>query len=163
MSRSGQQRLTPWLLGLAALLAGLDLALLSGLDRAPHWLPALPPSSASPLPPALTVAVPPLQGYAMTWQQPLFNPNRQPDLARAGDPSASLDGLVLSGVVLGQTLRMALLKTPEGKGLSVALGKTLPNGWTLEHLDRDQARFSAAHGEQTLTLHRPKAEPAPQH
>lgn len=158
-----KQRLAPWLLGLSAALASLDLALLSGLGDQPQWLPAPPPSAVAPARAAAPVVLPPLQDYAATWQQPLFNPNRQPDASTAGGQAASLDGLVLSGVVLGQTLQLALLKTPEGKGLSVAVGKTLPNGWTLAHLERTQARFTAANGEQTLTLYRPKAEAAPSH
>lgn len=58
----------------------------------------------------------------------------------------------MTGVVLNDALRVALLKPADGPALKVHQGQTLPNGWRLEHLTPRHARFVLDGRTQTLSL-----------
>ena len=151
MTSADHRRLTPWLLAIVAIqLAAVAFQIL-GPGPEPVWLAPLPPAEASvghsaPAPPTL-----PLHAYANTWERPLFNMRRQPDNPSvSGGAPASLQGLVLTGSIITDTLRVALLKDPNGKAVSIAQGKALPGGWLLEHVDATGAVFVS--GERQLRL-----------
>jgi len=155
MTRADHQRLKPWLAALATVLLAVLLAQLAGLGREVTWLPPQP-AKADP-PSATEAARPPLQAFANTWEQPLFSPGRQPDATPLGDGTpASLQGLVLTGSLVTDTLRIALLRDAGGKAITLAQGKRLSNGWTLERLEPTEAWFVFDGQQQRLRL-RPQA------
>ncbi|TWI56676.1 general secretion pathway protein N [Pseudomonas duriflava] len=159
MNQADHRRLTPWLLIVAVLLAALALALAVGINRQVKWLPPqeAPRQAASADAQALPVP-PPLDAYANTWKQPLFSPDRQPDqqMAQASEPQ-QLQGFSLTGVIVTNTLQVALLKDSSGKDFSLVRGKQLPNGWTLERVEATQVLFTAGDRQQILPLSREKA------
>ncbi|TFY84657.1 general secretion pathway protein GspN [Pseudomonas kairouanensis] len=141
------------LLGLAGLLGGLMVVILSSVGDAPQWLPA-PDPSASVHASAKVLSAPQasLESLAGTWQAPLFSPDRSPDHAVGQAQASSLSSLVLTGVVLDGELRVALLKPADGPALKIHQGQALPNGWRLEHLTPRDARFALDGRTQTLSL-----------
>jgi general secretion pathway protein N len=147
------RRLTPWLLTWVVLQLGLLAAQLSGQKTSPDWLPPLAPDEAvavkaGPVPPKL-----PLEAYANTWEHPLFNRQREPDASLVGESaSGSMQGLRLTGSVITDSLRIALLRDANGKSLSLAQGKALPNGWTLQRVEATQAIFVSGEQQQRLRL-----------
>ena len=66
---------------------------------------------------------------------------------------ASLANLTLSGIMITGNLQMAMLKQTGGPTLTVRLGQALPNGWRLEHLTPQYARFALNGRTQTLSLY----------
>ncbi|MBI6633385.1 general secretion pathway protein GspN [Pseudomonas paralactis] len=149
----GALRPLEWgLLGLAGLLGVLMAVILSSIGDQPRWLPQAPVTSQ----PAVTVQaapVPALQALASTWQTPLFSPDRRPDSVVGKTQVASLANLTLSGIMITGNLQMAMLKQAGGPPLTVRLGQTLPNGWRLEHLTPQYARFALNGRTQTLSLY----------
>jgi general secretion pathway protein N len=141
------------LLGLAALLALLIIGMLSGMAHSPHWLPERAPRSlADSADKARAAPGATLQSLALTWQAPLFSPDRSPDRGPNPAQASSLAGLTLSGVMIDGDLRVALIKRADGPALKVHQGQALPNGWTLEKLTPMQAQFSSDGRTQTLSL-----------
>ncbi|WP_312497204.1 hypothetical protein [Pseudomonas cremoris] len=141
------------LLGLSGLLGVLMLVILSSVGDAPQWLPEPEPMAATNAS-AKVLSAPDasLESLAGTWQAPLFSPDRSPDHAVGQAQASSLSSLVLTGVVLNDALRVALLKPADGPALKVHQGQTLPNGWRLEHLTPRDARFVLDGRTQTLSL-----------
>jgi len=155
------------LLGIAGLLGLLMAVILSSIGDEPQWLPAAPlatqPSANLQTPP--TVALADLAG---TWQAPLFSADRSPDRAVGKAQVTSLSNLTLSGIMITGNLQMAMLKQADGPPLTVRLGQSLPNGWRLEHLTPQYARFALDGRTQTLSLYgkrlpsiSPSREPLP--
>lgn len=140
------------LLGIAGLLGLLMAVILSSIGDEPQWLPEAPltaqPSANLQAPP--TVALADLAG---TWQAPLFSPDRSPDRAVGKAQVTSLSNLTLSGIMITGNLQMAMLKQADGQPLTVRLGQSLPNGWRLEHLTPQYARFALDGRTQTLSLY----------
>ncbi|AZE62084.1 MULTISPECIES: general secretion pathway protein GspN [Pseudomonas fluorescens group] len=149
----GSLRPLEWsLLGLAGLLGLLMAVILSSIGDEPRWLPAAP----VPAQPSVSVQAAPalaLQDLAATWQTPLFSPDRRPDRVMGKVRVASLANLTLSGIMITGNLQMAMLKQADGPALTVRLGQTLPNGWRLEHLTPQYARFALDGRTQTLSLY----------
>ena len=149
----GPLRPLEWgLLGLAGLLGLLMLVILSSIGDQPQWLPEAPLHTQ---PPADVQAAPrvALQDLAGTWQTPLFSPDRRPDRVVGKTRVASLANLTLSGIMITGNLQLAMLKQADGPALTVRLGQTLPNGWRLEHLTPQYARFALDGRTQTLSLY----------
>ena len=150
---TGPLRPLEWgLLGLAGLLGLLMAVILSSIGDAPRWLPEAPAHA----PPSVNVQAAPtlaLQDLASTWQAPLFSPDRRPDRVVGKTRVASLANLTLSGIMITGNLQMAMLKQAGGPPLTVRLGQTLPNGWRLEHLTPQYARFALDGRTQTLSLY----------
>jgi len=126
---------------IAALLGILLLTLALGAGRAENWLPADAPgelpAKAAPRPlPSLSA-----QGLALTWQQSIFSPDRKPDLVTGKGEPASLQGIVLTGVIIDGQAQWALLRLANKRPLKLALGSALDNGWTLTALSPQQATF----------------------
>lgn len=120
--------------------------------RRPRWLPDAPVHA----PPSFQVQAAPtpaLQDLAGTWQAPLFSPDRRPDREVGKTQVASLANLTLSGIMITGNLQMAMLKQAGGPTLTVRLGQALPNGWRLEHLTPQYARFALDGRTQTLSLY----------
>ena len=139
-------------LGLAGLLGLLMAMILSSIGDAPRWLPDAPVHA----PPSFQVQAAPtpaLQDLAGTWQAPLFSPDRRPDREVGKTQVASLANLTLSGIMITGNLQMAMLKQAGGPTLTVRLGQALPNGWRLEHLTPQYARFALNGRTQTLSLY----------
>lgn len=139
-------------LGLAGLLGLLMAVILSSIGDAPRWLPEAPVQA----PPSFQVQAAPapaLQDLAGTWQAPLFSPDRRPDRGVGKSKVASLANLTLSGIMITGNLQMAMLKQADGPPLTVRLGQALPNGWRLEHLTPQYARFALDGRTQTLSLY----------
>ncbi len=150
------------LLGLAGALAVLMAVILSSIGDAPQWLPE-PPLRAHP---AARVQVAPgvtLDSLAATWQAPLFSPDRSPDRGPGRVPGKaranSLANLTLSGIIITGNLQMAMLKQADGPVLTVRLGQALANGWRLEQLTPQSARFALDGRTHTLGLYAKRLPP----
>lgn len=155
----GRLRPVEWgLLGLAGLLGLLMAVILSSIGDEPQWLPE-PPTRAHA---SATVQVAPtvsLDNLAATWQAPLFSPDRSPDRVVGKAQVTSLANLTLSGIMITGNLQMAMLKQVDGPLLTVRLGQALPNGWRLDHLTPQYARFSLDGRTQTLSLYAKRLPP----
>jgi general secretion pathway protein N len=154
MNAADQRRLTPWLALIVGTLAALLTALALGIGRGVEWLPPLEAQHSSATVTSSELPnPPPLEAYANTWQQPLFSPDRQVDqkVAAPGQPTF-LTGYVLTGIILTDSLQLALLKDTAGKSISVVKGKPLPNGWTLESVQANKATFVSGERRQSLPL-----------
>lgn len=155
----GALRPLEWgLLGLAGLLGALMAVILSSIGDEPQWLPE-PATRAHR---SVSVQVAPnvaLQSLASTWQTPLFSPDRSPDSVVGKARVSSLANLTLSGIMITGNLQMAMLKQADGRPLTVRLGQTLPNGWRLEHLTPQYARFALDGRTQTLNLYAKRLPP----
>ncbi|WP_213877906.1 type II secretion system protein N [Pseudomonas sp. dw_358] len=150
---------TLWLL-ITALVAALAWCALAN-PRALVWLPvAALPKVNNPAPVALAVADLSSEERAVAWQQPLFSPDRQPDLARASAASTSLDGLALGGVMLHGKEQWALLRQRDKRALKLQPGDRLDNGWTVQQLTATSVTFQRQGQTQTLNLPVPRL-PAP--
>ena len=153
MNAASQRRLTPALLLLLAVLAGLWLLLLSGAGSRAHWPAASPPSvapvadRAAPLPPPV-----PRNQFAVVWQQPLFNPDRKPVTPSAG--SGSIGELELTGVIITPTMQMALLYDHQGnRQVRLRAGERVSGGdITLVEVKPRSAVFDTASGRVELRL-----------
>jgi len=149
----GRLRPVEWgLLGLSGLLGVLMAVILSSIGDEPQWLPEAP-TRAHPTAQIQVAPSVPLENLAATWQTPLFSPDRSPDRVVGKAQGASLANLTLSGIMITGNLQMAMLKQAGGPTLTVRLGQALPNGWRLEHLTPQYARFALDGRTQTLSLY----------
>ncbi|WP_460135261.1 hypothetical protein [Pseudomonas sp. S1_E04] len=145
-------------LGLAGALGVLMAVILSSIGDEPRWLPE-PVARAHP---TASVRVAPsvaLENLAATWQAPLFSPDRSPDRVVGNAQVTSLANLTLSGILITGNLKMAMLKQADGPALTLRLGQTLPNGWRLEQLTPQYARFAQGGRTQTLSLYAKRLPP----
>ena len=140
------------LLGLSGLLGLLMAVILSSIGDEPQWLPEAP-AHAHPTAQVQVAPSVPLENLAATWQAPLFSPDRSPDRVVGKAQVTSLANLTLSGIMITGNLQMAMLKQTDGRALTVRLGQALPNGWRLDHLSPQYARFSLDGRTQTLSLY----------
>ncbi|KAF2411113.1 hypothetical protein ACMSI6_15425 [Pseudomonas antarctica] len=155
----GTLRPLEWgLLGLAGLLGVLMAVILSSIGDEPQWLPE-PAARAHPSVSVKVAPSVPLESLAATWQAPLFSPDRSPDSMVGKARVASLANLTLSGIMITGNLQMAMLKQTDGRPLTVRLGQTLPNGWRLEHLTPQYARFALDGRTHTLSLYAKRLPP----
>lgn len=141
------------LTGIAAAL-GLGIAIIAcGVGNSPEWLPEQALNhQADERAKALVAPTVTLQNLATSWQTPLFSTDRSPDRSTAHVVS-NLTGLTLTGVLITDELRIAMLKREGGVPLNVHQGQALPNGWTLETLTPTHATFSSQGRTQRLSLH----------
>ncbi|WP_242167212.1 MULTISPECIES: general secretion pathway protein GspN [unclassified Pseudomonas] len=146
------------LLSLAGLLGVLMAVILSSLGDEPQWLPA-PATRAQPSASVHAAPNVTLESLAATWQAPLFSPDRSPDSVVGKARVTGLANLTLSGIMITGNLQMAMLKQADGRPLTVRLGQTLPNGWRLEHLTPQYARFALDGRTQTLSLYAKRLPP----
>jgi len=146
------------LLVLAAALGVLMAVILSSIGDEPQWLPE-PAARAHPSARVQVAPSVPLESLAATWQAPLFSPDRSPDRMVGKAQVSSLANLTLSGIMITGNLQMAMLKQADGRALTVRLGQTLPNGWRLEHLTPQYARFVLDGRTQTLSLYARRLPP----
>ena len=147
--------------GLLGLVGGLGLlmaVILSSIGDEPQWLPepAVREHASARVQVAPSVA---LDRLAATWQTPLFSPDRSPDRAVGNTQASSLANLTLSGILITGNLQMVMLKQADGRPLTVRLGQVLPNGWRLEHLTPQSARFTLDGRTQTLSLYAKRLPP----
>lgn len=155
----GALRPLEWgLLGLAGLLGVLMAVILSSIGDEPQWLPE-PVARAHPAVSARVAPSVTLDSLAATWQTPLFSPDRSPDSVVGKARVSSLANLTLSGIMITSNLQLAMLKQADGRPLTVRLGQTLPNGWRLEHLTPQYARFALDGRTQTLNLYAKRLPP----
>ncbi|MGY2252013.1 hypothetical protein [Pseudomonas reactans] len=146
------------LLGLSGLLGLLMAVILSSIGDEPQWLPEAP-ARAHPTAQVQIAPSVPLENLAATWQAPLFSPDRSPDRVVGRAQVTSLANLTLSGIMITGNLQMAMLKQTDGRALTVRLGQALPNGWRLDHLTPQSARFSLDGRTQTLSLYAKRLPP----
>ena len=148
------------LLGVAAVLSLLMVGILSSIGDAPEWLPApAPDARTQAAAKVLNAPSASLDSLAGTWQAPLFSPDRSPDRAVGNTQASSLANLTLSGILITGNLQMGMLKQADGRPLTVRLGQVLPNGWRLEHLTPQSARFTLDGRTQTLSLYAKRLPP----
>jgi general secretion pathway protein N len=151
------------LLALAIALAGVGAAVQLAASTQPAWLP---PPDAQAVPVARDVhglESLPQADLALVWAHPLFSPQRVPD-RQALAPATSLAGLSLTGVVMDGRGQWALLRLPDAHTTTLAVGKTLPNGWLLASVSPTTARFTFQGQETHLSLpmlHLPPASTTP--
>ncbi|MDE1168090.1 MAG: general secretion pathway protein GspN [Pseudomonas sp.] len=154
--------MSPRTLSLIAVAVGLAAvcALIATLDARPDWLPtpAAKPQAASQGP-ALKAPNASLESLALTWQQPLFSPQRAADVAAAGGKASDLAGFTLTGVMLNGDLHVALLRDSSGHTVRVHQGQALANGWTLQQLDPLEAQFGLQGQTRSLRLPAPRLPP----
>lgn len=153
MNAAAQRRLTPVLAGTAIGLAVLCMILLAGMGRGVHWDA---PRTGAELPDARAGNLPvpvPLAQFAAVWQQPLFNPDRKP-VTRSAKGGASLGDMQLTGIIMTNGLRMALLHAKGADSdLRVREGDSLPDGtWKLVELKPRAAVFESGSGRTELEL-----------
>lgn len=146
------------LLGLSGLLGVLMAVILSSIGDEPQWLPDAP-TRAHPTAQVQVAPSVPLEHLAATWQAPLFSPDRSPDRVVGKAQVTSLANLTLSGIMITGNLQMAMLKQADGRALTVPLGQALPNGWRLDHLTPQSARFSLDGRTQTLSFYAKRLPP----
>jgi len=151
VNAAAQRTLTPWLAGGVVLLGAALLALLAGAGRGVHWDPPRPPAPLPAIHPVALPPTPPLGGYAVVWQRPLFSSDRRPAASGpAGGARVSLGDLELTGIILTPGLRMALLHDKsagdkDGAEVRVREGDALPDGgWKLVELKPRTATFASA-------------------
>lgn len=149
---------------LAIALAGsvASLALTPAADIA--WLPVQTGSAAPAAHKAVEVPALAQADLAQAWTHPLFSPQRAPDRQAQAAPSSSLAGISLTGVVMDGRGQWALLRLPNAHTTTLAVGKTLPNGWQLAGVTATSARFTFQGQDQQLSLpvlHLPPASTTP--
>lgn len=137
----------------AAALAGCLASLLAGAGQAVHWLPADAPRAQAPAAKPQPLPTLSIHDLALSWQQSMFSPDRVPDLATGKAQATSLQGVVLSGVIINGDARWALLRMGDKHDIKLAVGKNLDNGWTLSAVGPLQATFT--HQGQTRQLSLP--------
>ena len=126
----------------AGVLVLLWILTLYGIGSRTHW-PDINPSPSLPAvvtPPAWEAETfPPLIKYANVWSEPLFNATRAPDKLNATPESVKpvppLTGYVLTGIIVAQQIKVALLKSGTGEVVSAKEGQMLPNGWRLDQIN----------------------------
>ncbi len=103
------------------------------------------------------------QYRAVSWEQPLFSPQRRPDPTGepAGVPATTFS---LGGVVITSQGQWAWLRAAGGKPIRAKLGVTLEGGWTLTHITPTSATLSRSGKDQIVQIpaaRLPLAPPAP--
>lgn len=142
--------LTLGLLGTAALLAGVAASLALGAGQSVSWLPAAEVHEAASAPAPASTTDLPGQALALTWQQSMFSPDRQPDRETGTAATSSLDGAHLTGVIIDGQSQWVLLQLPDKRNIKLAVGSSLDSGWALTGVTSQQATFS--HQGQTRQL-----------
>ncbi|MDF2490810.1 MAG: putative ral secretion pathway protein GspN [Pseudomonas sp.] len=140
------------LLVTAAVLIGVASSLLLGAGRTVDWLPASHPHEQPPAAKPVSLAALPENTLALTWQQSMFSPDRQPDAATGKSQATSLAGIRLSGVIIDGQAQWALLRLANQRTLKLAVGSTLDNGWTLTGVTPQTATFLHQGQSQQLSL-----------
>lgn len=144
------------LLIVAALLAALGWNLLA---KAPPlaWEPDTAVAhAASPEPDTLALPQLSVEQMAVAWQQPLFSPDRQPDLPRTMAVGTSLGDLALGGVMIQGDTQWALLREHGNRALKLKPGDRLDSGWTVQKLTATSITFQRQGQTQTLNLPVPR-------
>jgi general secretion pathway protein N len=155
MNAANQRRLTPVLVMVGGLLCAVLVALFSGAGRGVHWLPR---RALAPLPPQGDPAnVPqplPLAQFSLVWQRPLFNPDRKPVAHAASAAAVGLGDLELTGVIITDDLRMALLHDKKtDHEVRLRQGEKTPDGSiTLIDVQARSAIFDSSAGRTELKL-----------
>ncbi|PPS27640.1 hypothetical protein BVY11_09680 [Pseudomonas amygdali pv. morsprunorum] len=151
------------LAGTAGLLALLWILLFYGIGSQLNW----PEITRSPQ--VLTIAPRqsegaevslPLEKYSKIWSEPLFTPERAPDKIDIAPepvkPVPSMTGYVLTGVIVAQQVKIALLKASTGEVISVKEGQLLPNGWRLDQISERQIELVYEQNRRTIEILIPK-------
>lgn len=115
-------------------------------------------TAASPVdPPA-----PDLQSLAAAWQQPLFSPERKPDI-QPGPARKRRDAstLTLTGVIVEGPRRVALFKQKAGADLALKEGATLGEGWRISRIEPRSVELRDDSGVQVLYLMTPRLTDTP--
>jgi general secretion pathway protein N len=139
------------------------VALLNGATTATQWpeIATRPqPQAATDAPVIVPWSAPVLQQYVQVWSSPLFNTGRQPDATNAAPTPIvfvpPLDGVVLTGIVSAQQVKIAMLKDNSGEALAKREGETLPNGWVVERIRERDVELVYGHERQTLKIFTPR-------
>jgi len=161
MSRAGEKMLTTALACTCGVLFLLAVAFQFGLGRGYHWLPAtyatdcLREGSIDRAP----FKLPPQSNFAEIQERPLFNDDRKPSPASAGDegsdtPPPSPLNISLTGTMLSRMpeLHMAMIRE-NGKNESIALKEGMPltgdqAAWTLTQVKNRSAVFKSSTGDE---------------
>lgn len=152
------------LAGVATALLVLWVVMLNGVGTTVEWrshvrVPAkIPPMADQPE--ATTYrSQPTLQEYLQVWSAPLFNFERQPDATNAAQlieaPAPALDNVMLTGVVIAQELKVALLRV-NNAALAMREGQPLPNGWLVERISERQIELVHGQTRQRLEIESPR-------
>lgn len=118
---------------------------------------------ASPKPPArrppTPFIAPPLSNFDDIDHRPIFSPNRKPvEEARATAPPP-LASLVLIGVILDKTDRIAVLRTQASPiAVNARLGQRV-EGWTITGIESDRIKMEAGGVKEEVRLHPGRGEP----
>ncbi len=128
------------------------------IDRPEALLPV------PPLPDVQDFTLAPLQAYLEVLERPLFAPGRRPPVQAgpAVTPEQPL-GLALSGTVVSDQGRFALVRSTEGGAIwRLQIGDEV-SGWTLVAVEADRVTFRRQGDERQLTMafDQPPAVPRP--
>lgn len=140
------------------------VGMLNGLGLTIDWQShAILPGKAPPITEQPEVTTyqpqPTLQEFRQVWSVPLFNSERHPDAANAEQmietPTPALDNVLLTGVVIAQELKIALLME-NNEAFAVREGQALPNGWLVERISERHIELVHGQARQNLVIATPK-------
>jgi hypothetical protein len=151
------------LAGVAGVLMLLWTVTLYGVGSEIHWpdIDPRPSLSATVTPQLLDAEIfPPLTKYANVWLEPIFNAGRVPDKSNAKSESVKpvppLTGYMLTGVIVTQQIKVALLKLSAGEVVSAREGQMLPNGWRVDQINERHVTLIYEQNRRILEILTPK-------
>lgn len=146
-----------------AVLVLLWVAILCGVGSRMEWpdvAPSSPVPAAASLPAGESAPPPPLQHYVSVWTEPLFTPGRTPDKLNIvpvlTKPVPPLAGYALTGIIITQQIKVALLKASSGEAIAAKEGQILPNGWRLDRISDRQIELVFGQHRNTLEISTPR-------
>ncbi|TBU74081.1 hypothetical protein [Phytopseudomonas daroniae] len=86
-----------------------------------------------------------LEDYSASWQKTIFSPSRKLVVPRdliSDDPIESVEGLILSGVVIASDFKLAFLKQSDGRPLVAREGDYIVNGFLLEEVRANEIHIN---------------------
>lgn len=159
-----EYRFMPLLSLMVISMLGLCLALTLGMGTTIEWhqTSETGATDTNEIKTITPTASPSLNTYSAAWLHSLFNQNRSADPAeeiKVESTAPSLQGLLLTGVLISTPVYKAFFKTLDGKSLTLSQGEVLPNGWTVEQIESHAVSLSYKSNRQELRLPVLKAPP----
>ncbi len=152
MNRALLRKLNLPLLAVTLLLLTLCVGLWQGWGAQVEWLPAAPAATvteAALMPASAEREAPPLTAYQDIWQQSLLSPSRSGDVVEPqAAPAIStpqpprMEALTLTGTLANRQMQLAFFRDENDNAITLRADQTLPSGWLLAQVRRDEAIFT---------------------